>query len=365
MIPADLAARLRLLTEASFFNTEPPVPGLQRAREIQSQLPDLLPGQRFTAALQRTLPDGSFQAVVAGRQITLALPHAAQAGDTLELVVTQVTPRAVFAQAADTASSAAAPRADLSPTGRLISFLLTGQPAAQAPVLNGGQPLLPNPPANGSPLAPLLRQALGQSGLFYESQQARWLGGKVDTADLLRQPQSQLQAQGGSGASATATPAGSAAAHAQGAERSAARGGNSPLPADNAPPPRLAALPERLLPVVHQQLDALATQQYIVHAQAWPGQHFEWQIEDPGGDGEGDGSGDSPEWRTTLRLTLPRLGGVDAHLHLGAGGIALRLVTDDKTSAADLEAGREALATRLQAAGLALNGMVVEVRDEA
>ena len=64
MIPSDLAARLRLLNEASFFNTDPPVAGLQRAREIQAQLPDLVPGQRFFATLQRTLPDGTFRAIV-------------------------------------------------------------------------------------------------------------------------------------------------------------------------------------------------------------------------------------------------------------------------------------------------------------
>ena len=98
MIPADLAARLRLLNEASFFNTEPPVAGLQRAREIQAQLPELVPGQRFFATLQRTLPDGTFRALVAGQQMTLSLNSAAKSGDTLELEVSQVTPRAVFAR---------------------------------------------------------------------------------------------------------------------------------------------------------------------------------------------------------------------------------------------------------------------------
>ncbi len=98
MIPSDLAARLRLLNEASFFNTDPPVAGLQRTREIQAQLPDLVPGQRFFATLQRTLPDGTFRAVVAGQQMTLSLNTAAKAGDTLELEVSQLTPRAVFAR---------------------------------------------------------------------------------------------------------------------------------------------------------------------------------------------------------------------------------------------------------------------------
>ena len=135
MIPADLAARLRTLTEAGFFETEPPVPGLQRAREIQARLPELVPGQRFFATLQRTLPDGSFRAVVAGQQMTLALDGSAKSGDTLELEVTQLTPRTVFArvvggEAAGTAGASAQPA--LSQTGKLISFLLTGQPAPAA-----------------------------------------------------------------------------------------------------------------------------------------------------------------------------------------------------------------------------------------
>ena len=72
MIPVDLAARLRLLNEASFFNTEPPVAGLQRAREIQAQLPELIPGQRFFATLQRTLPDGTFRCETVRRQVRRA-----------------------------------------------------------------------------------------------------------------------------------------------------------------------------------------------------------------------------------------------------------------------------------------------------
>ncbi|MBC9070825.1 flagellar hook-length control protein FliK [Thauera sp. CAU 1555] len=383
MIPADLAARLRLLTEASFFETEPPVPGLQRAREIQAQLPELLPGQRFTAALQRALPDGSFQAIVAGRQITLALPHAANAGDTLELVVTQTTPRAVFAQLADPPATAGAniTRPELSPAGRLISFLLTGQPAAEPAALAGGKPLLSAPPANGAALAPILRQALAQSGMFYEAHQSRWLAGKVDTASLLGEPQGQQAAARGASPQATGAPAQAqaqqAAAAGTPAQAAGARAAAAAMPAGGAERAasaapqaeataagRVPAVPERILPVVHQQLDALATQQYVWHGQAWPGQHIEWRIEDPG-DGEGDGSGDAREWHTSLHLTLPRLGGVDAHLYLGASGLALRMQADDPDAAQALQDGRPALESALEAIGVPLTGMVVEVPDAA
>lgn len=368
MIPADLAARLRLLTEASFFETEPPVPGLQRAREIQAQLPDLLPGQRFTAALQRALPDGTFQAIVAGRQITLALPHAANAGDTLELVVTQTTPRAVFAQLAEPpgTAGASASRPELSPAGRLISFLLTGQPAAEPAALAGGKPLLAAPPANGGVLAPILRQALAQSGMFYEAQQSRWLAGKVDLATLLRQPQGQLPPTGSDTQTGTA-PAQTQQATAARASAGAAGSGMEraqgvAAQTETAPAARVLAVPERILPVVHQQLDALATHQYIWHGQAWPGQQIEWRIEDPG-ENEGDGSGDGREWHTSLHLTLPRLGGVEAHLYLGASGLALRMQADDAEAARALQDGRPALESALEAIGVPLTGMVVEVQD--
>lgn len=376
MIPADLAARLRLLNEASFFNSEPPVPGLQRAREIQSQLPELVPGQRFFATLQRTLPDGTFRALVAGQQMTLALNTAAKTGDTLELEVSQVTPRAVFArivgqEAAATVTASAQPA--LSQTGRLISFLLTGQPAAQPASLAANQPLLAAPPANGAQLAPLLRQALGQSGLFYESHQADWVLGRRDTASLTSEPQGQAQtrstAQGASQAATgqavhqgVASPKSGAQsgqpAAAEGSERAAqARGAAL---ADEAAPVRTAPIPERLIPIVHQQLDALATQQYVWHGQAWPGQAVEWRIEDPERD---DGSAEEETahgWDSTLRLTLPRLGGVEAQLHLSGKQVALRLRADEADTLVALDAGAAALASALEAVDLRLSGLIVE-----
>jgi hypothetical protein len=407
MIPSDLAARLRTLTEASFFETEPPVPGLQRAREIQSRLPELVPGQRFFATLQRTLPDGSFRAVVAGQQMTLALDGAAKSGDTLELEVTQLTPRTVFArvvggEAAGTAGASAQPA--LSQTGKLISFLLTGQPAPSAASLAGNRPLLSAPPTAGSQLVPVLRQALGQSGLFYESHQVQWVLGKLDTAALLREPQGQAgganAAGGGAGANAGAaagtaaggsvatgigTMAGAAAASTSVAagqgpgtpvdaaestasraitDTDASRSASSTVRAalDETAAPRPAAIPERLMPVVHQQLDALATQQYVWQGQAWPGQRFEWWIEDPQHEGEQAGEEAENAWNTTLRLTLPRLGGVEARLHLTPAGVALRLVADDTATLQALDGGAAALASALEAANLKLTGLVIEPR---
>ncbi|MDX9838540.1 MAG: flagellar hook-length control protein FliK [Azoarcus sp.] len=379
MIPADLAARLRLINEASFFNTDPPVAGLQRAREIQSQLPELVPGQRFFATLQRTLPDGTFQALVAGKQVTLALNTSAKAGDTLELVVAETTPKAVLARLAnpDAAQANSSAPSTLSQTGKLISFLLTGQPASKPVVLANNQPLLTSPPANGAALVPMLRQAVAQSGLFYESHQAQWLSGKTDLAALMREPQAQAATPGSQAAQLAARPgpASGTAAQAQAAASAAvatasaaasgerARGIASALGTD-ATISKAGPVAERTLPVVHQQLDALATNQYAWHGFAWPGQKIEWIIEDPRGEREG-GENDTPaEWNTTLRLTLPRLGGMEAQLHLTPAGVALRLRADDPDTIAALEAGQHELAESLEAVAVPLTGMVVELRDE-
>lgn len=425
MIPVDLVARLRLLNEASFFNVDPPVAGLQRAREIQSQLPELVPGQRFFATLQRTLPDGTFRALVAGQQVTLSLNTAAKAGDTLELIVAQTTPKAVFARlanpeaAAQTNSSAPS---TLSQAGKLISFLLTGQPPPKPTVLANNQPLVSSPPTTGAALVPVLRQALAQSGLFYESHQAQWLSGKTDLAALMREPQAQaagLPARvalqiagqavqpGGAAAQApgpatqsggltsptpnAASQSASEAAQIAGRPAPAILGGNPPTttnatgnaslaaaagstegesargigttPGAEAAAARPAAVSERALPLVHQQLDALATNQYVWNGMAWPGQKIEWVIEDPRDEREGEDGNTPDDWNTTLRLSLPRLGGMEARLHLTSAGVALRLRADEPAALAALEAGRADLESALAATEVPLTGMVVELRD--
>ena len=346
MIPGDLAARLRMLTEASFFSGEPNVAPLARVKAITDQLPAFTPGQRLVANLHTARPDNTYQARIAGREVTLALPQAANPGDTLELVVSHVTPRAVFASIAQPATSAGANTAAsapaLSQTGRLISFLLTGQPAAQTAALNGGQPMLaaaPQAPGDSALLASRLSTALEQSGLFYESHQTRWLAGKLDTAALLQEPQNR---------SAPTLPA----QPAEGSAATAARGLTEGL----------APIPERLLPVVHQQLDAVATQNFVWQGQVWPGQTMEWEIEDPAADGR---SGDEPDenWTSTLRLTLPRLGGVEARLHLTPAGVAMRLIADSDTTRQALTAAEPCLADALAATDVPLTGLVAELRS--
>lgn len=189
LIPPDIGLRLRLQNEL----LPQPVAPLQ---EIPADLPDLKAGQTFNARIQEVLPESTYRALVAGKSITLSLPETVKAGDMLELVVLDRTPKTIIAQlapqsvAAGEAGTAAYPHATLSRAAQLIVTLLPaeGQEPAAAP-LNRGQPLLSHAPQSGAELAPLLGKAVTESGLFYESHQAQWVAGKLPLANLLQEPQ--------------------------------------------------------------------------------------------------------------------------------------------------------------------------------
>ncbi|WP_246262450.1 flagellar hook-length control protein FliK [Aromatoleum evansii] len=107
----------------------------------------------------------------------------------------------------------------------------------------------------------------------------------------------------------------------------------------------------------------MATQNYVWQGQVWPDQTMEWEIEDPQRDDESGSDEQPPEWKTTLRLTLPRLGGVEASLILTPAGVALRLMADDDATVAALANARAALDSALEAANVPLTGFVAERRN--
>ena len=363
MIPSDLASRLRMLTEASFFSSEPTVSPLNRVRAISSRLPDFTPGERIVATLHQANQDNTYQGRVNGREVVLSLPQAVKSGDTLELIVSHVTPRAVFAQLANP-QPAPGDKPALSQTGKLISFLLTGQPPAGTAKLSEGQPLVGAPPGNQeaiNQLAGKLGSAVSGSGLFYESHQARWLAGQIDTATLLREPQGReaphAPREADAGRGSNLPPLTTAAARGEASETATTTAsGAAPLKGDTQP------VAERLVPLVHQQLDTLATHQVAWQGQVWPGQMMEWEIEDPEGRESSEDGNPEPYWNTTLRLTLPGLGGIEARLHLTPAGVAVRLITSEANSRALLEAGQPRLADALAAANVPLTGMVAELK---
>ncbi|HIH2750658.1 flagellar hook-length control protein FliK [Burkholderia aenigmatica] len=269
-----------------------------------------------------------------------------------------------------------------------------------------------------------LAQAVSESGLFYESHLAQWLAGQRPLAALMREPQARLAAalapadpdaaQHGATdvldellaqrqplpATARATaqpgmpPQGGAPARdpAQALPAGVRQGASlSPEMADllgerpdarwtparaelatassdsQAQTQTLAPVHPAAVPLVRQQLDALATDQFRWTGDAWPGARLDWTIEpdDPGsraprGD---DGAGDGIAWRTRLTLTLPSLGTVDAELVLNGTQLVARLRAN-QTGADRLTRHEAALRQRLEVSGLKVGGLSIRAVDD-
>ncbi|GAB1414429.1 hypothetical protein MASR1M97_31650 [Candidatus Desulfobacillus denitrificans] len=236
----------------------------------------------------------------------------------------------------------------------MIGTLLAGDEAAPRPAtISRAAPLLPSPQPLAALLAPALRQAIVESGLFYEAHQALWVAGRYPAEALAREPQARRAppqpAPQPAAASQTgeAAPAGKPPADAVATGAAAARG----VPA--------AELPAELQPLVHQQLNAAATAHLVWRGEIWPGQNLHWEIEEQREEQreeERDAQGEAGEetaaaWTTRLALSLPRLGALQVTLGLTPAKVSLA-ITADADGATALRQGLGELAAAFAAAGL-------------
>lgn len=377
LIPNDAGIRMRMETETAL---RPIVP----VSEIPADLAKLRPGQAFSARIQEVLPENTYKALVAGRSLTLALPQGAKAGDTLELVVVDRTPRLIVAQLASQSSSGTVAAGgdyqftNLSRTAQLIGALLTRDGTSPAPAaLTRGQPLIASAStgaaAMAAELAPQLARAVGQSGLFYESHQVQWIMGQRPISDLLVEPQAKhspaeasLANREDSGNSATRPTSSGRAAEPSGPMGLLQNllGGEETRQQTSTSVTAIAnpaqAIPEDLRPLVQQQLDAAATQRLAWHGDVWPGQSIDWRIEPDSQPAGGEQADPERGWITSLRLTTPRLGEIDARLSLTPTGARITIAAPTDASASDLLDAAPSLEQSMAAAGVPLLSLQVK-----
>jgi len=360
MIRADVANRLQPAADIALRPAPP-------AQEITDKLSGLVAGQRLLAEIQSLMPNGSYRALINQRNVTLALPFAAKSGDTIELEVTESDGKLTLAVVAtagsengrDEGGSAAT---SLSRTGQLISNLLGGpRDGKGGPValpLNGNQPIATSPPTDAQELLPLLKQAITTSGMFYESHQAEWVEGRYSKEQLLQEPQGKLapqtplpQLQQPSTIGDTIVISGSPADTAPVVAKTPEANIGAAQPSQT-----VAAQAQSL---VQQQLEAFATQNFSWQGQVWPGQQMQWEIETDNERQQSNGDDDSQKWQTRLRLTLPRLGEVEARLHVQGQQLTLAMHATSAETRALLRGGTATLRSQLEQAGLNLASLGV------
>jgi hypothetical protein len=210
--------------------------------------------------------------------------------------------------------------------------------------------------------------------MFYESHQSQWLGNEVTTQTLLTQPQGRLSPLLQQAPQAQAGEVQTQQANASVAMNKAPDGAAKPAElattlvsagAEQSATNRSAMVSTQLvapdlLPLVQQQLEALASQTYVWNGQAWPGQAMRWEIvEENGGQARQDGEAEQAPWQTRLTLTMPQLGEVRAALRISGGELTLSLSTLSNEAAIQLANGGDGLRNQMEAAGLKLSGFTV------
>lgn len=306
--------------------------------------------------------------------MTFSLPQGASPGETLKLVVVQQTPQAIIARPLETT-----PQPRLSNTGQIISQLASGQLGkTEAAPLNANRPILPGPSTNAAQIAPALARALSESGVFYEAHQAQWISGRLPLEQLLREPQAKLSPQPDSPAPKnTAEGAQTPPLAKETAQMSlTAKPGTKPdLSQAQANNPQQGTqdtkqdsltqlVPRPIAPLVMQQLDSLISQQLGWQGILWPGQTLHWTIDVPEREASGTEAEAPEDWKTTLKVSMPQLGDVQASLHLNAAGLTLRIDASRAETVERLENGIDALANTLDGLGIPLNGHMIACHED-
>ena len=357
-----------------------------RQAEFQRSLQGLI-GKSMQGQVLARMGDGSYLVRVAGTPARMQLPAGAQLGAEIPLTLIGINPRPSFqignnrdqaaaplltyadaeaepdaaearspqagaAQAGTRASSTAAtllsrapltpanllpdlagdsPAPELSTTARAISSVLSqAESAPGTPLaLVGKTPLMAAPGANPAQLAQKLHDAVGSSGLFYESHVAEWAEGKRPLASLLLEPQMQKAPPG-----------------------EAARTGTDLASAQ----------------LINLQLHAHEQARVQWQGDAWPGQKMQWDISrdaPEGGQQDGAEADEATAWRSSVRFQFPLLGDLAAHVVLQGGRVSIQMQAGSEGSAATLRQHAARLEAALDAAGWPLSSLTIAGKDAA
>lgn len=231
----------------------------------------------------------------------------------------------------------------LSSVARALTALLN-TPASGPSRLVATTPLWPDPttPPDTPKLAATLALAVTGSGLFYEAHLKQLTAGTRPLAQVADEPQAQLGKH----------PAGSLS------------GPDAQEPASTTSEKSAAVHPETL-GLVRQQLELLVQPLLRWSGVAWPGTAMDWDIaeEQDARQGTDDETTTARRWSTSLALSLPTLGSVEARLSLDGNTLQLQLRAAEQATVSVLDAAGIELPGRMDALGLQLAGLHIDGLD--
>lgn len=312
---------------------------LDQIRLVQTFSEHLVKGQVYQGKVIARLDDQVAVVNVNGSAVKMALGEHGKLGESVSLKFLggQSNPAFLLAPAA---ASQTSELTTLSQTAQQISQFIGNTEGKTAPARFEAQTPITSSPLNPPPvIAQDLKQAVTQSGLFYESHLVENLEGKRPLAALMQEPQNQVQNQ------VTAQKQGLAP---------------NQTPEQNQTAAALNAL-------VPQQLNILEHQKLGWHGEVWPNQLMEWDIErnklaETPVHNQKQSSSSMPENEqidSKITLHLPNLGSVTARLNLQNGKMRIQIEADELATSTLLKDHRQTLANALEASGQSLDFLSV------
>ena len=288
----------------------------------------------YTVQVQGTDSNGKD---IKGAILRMDLGSTAQAGQTLLLRYMKDSPVPTFLQLSDLASNSAGSKTELSSAATLISQSLKQAEGDGIATRYQATAVVTNHPQNPQVIAHDLKQAINNSGLFYESHLSEVVQGTRAMSTVLQEPQNQLN---------------------QGLlnqNQLNANQANSPITA-----------------LMAQQLAVLENQRLSWQGQVWPGQNMSWDVYLQQRESERESSSSyqpSPDEprpiASDLTLHLPHLGKVTAKLSLVDGHMRINIQAEQAQTLEELKAKRQALAQALLGNGQQLDALTVSQAEGA
>jgi hypothetical protein len=205
--------------------------------------------------------------------------------------------------------------AQFSESARTLTTVLAaaqGLPARTAVLTTA--PLVGSPDAAPEQMAAALKDAVGKSGLFYESHVRSWAEGRLPLPDLATEPQMQR------------------------------------------PPPQAAPnqpLDSATAQFINLQLTTQEQARIEWQGQAWPGQPMQWDIQRdaPRRGANGQPDEEAATWRSGVRFSMPHLGDVHAQLIITNGQLHIQVRAASEATRDQLRQHSRELSSALEAAG--------------
>lgn len=348
MLPANLNNALQLSTRLSKTLI---------TADAQSLVAKVEVGQQLKGAVQSQVGAGLYKVIVAGQSMQMRLPDFIRAGDVLDLQVVALQPQLKFSMS--TTNAPVSTREQIGATARLLADL------AQLPVKSPLTRQLSQTAVWQIPgttdtkqLASSLRDALGNSGLFYESHQAQWVRGERSAAQLLVEPQNQLVDNRVTARSNNQTAVSALGSDTLLPSTTTTQSTDTSSSSTASPQTNSTPVAKELLPLVQQQLHTLETHQLTWAGPVWPGQEMQWEIQ--GEPHQQAVQADERHWSTEMELALPKLGDVHAKLVFTSSGLKLTLQAADVATLTLFNRALPQLQTALIHADIPLSNTSVE-----